>query len=262
MGKLLKMDLNRMIISWKFIIAIVGIAIVSEINSLNFDLIEKEDIIQIFTTGDAPFFSIVILIFETLPYGTAFCSDWENKNIYSVIIRSSPKRYAVSKVTTCFIGSVLVGVLGRLLYIAVLLPFADPINPQTNTFVSDAINYPRGTQWLLANHYYYAWICIQSLERSLQGSIFAAFSLFLSTKITNLFVTLAMPAISYYVYLNIANFLGFPNFLLMAAIFENEGVFPDSLICSVCYAAFYAILMNLLLGYFFQKNIKRRLENG
>jgi len=251
-----------MLASWQFLVAVIGIAIVSALNSLNFVSGAKEDILQIFTSGDAPFFSVVILILETLPYGTAFCSDWENRYIRPAIMRSSPIKYALSKVISCFIGALLAGVLGRLLFAALLLPFVNPVNPSTNSFVLSAMNHPQGAQWFLANHHYFTWILIESLERSLQGGIYATFAIFMSTKITNTFVTLAMPVIAYYMYLNIANFFGFPNFLFMTAVFENDGIFPDNLLLGVLYALFYAVLLSVLFGHFFVKSVKGRLENG
>ncbi len=262
MIKVLRMDFCRMLVSWQFFVAVIGIAVVSTLNSLNFISGANEDIILIFASGDAPFFSIVILILETLPYGTAFCNDWENRYIRSIIMRSSPIKYAVSKVISCFMGALLAGLLGRLLFAATAFPFLNPVNPTTNSFVSSALNHPEGAQWFLANGHYFTWILIESLERSLQGSIYATFSLFLSTKITNIFITLAMPVIAYYMYLNIANFIGFPNFLLMTAVFENDGIFPDNLLFGVFYALFYAVLFSMLFGHFFEKSVKGRLENG
>ncbi len=262
MRKALRSDLYRMITSWQFVGSVVGIAIVSALNSLNFVSGDKQDIIQIFTAGDAPFFVIAILILETLPFGTVFCSDWENRYIRSAIMRTSPVKYAVSKVVTCVMGAFLAGLLGRLLFLALLLPFTNPINPTTNSFVVDAMSHPRGAGWLLANHHYFIWIIIESLERSLQGCIYVTFSLFMSTKITNTFVTLIMPVIGYYVYLNIANLFWFPNFLFMSSIFENDAIFPNNLLYGVLYALFFAILLSALFGYFFVKNVKGRLENG
>jgi len=254
------MDFCRMIFSWKLTVAIAGIAIVCALNSLNFGT--KEDIIQIFTSGDAPFFSVVILILETLPYGTIFCSDWENRYIRSIIMRTSPVNYAISKILCCFTGALLAGTLGRLLFIALFLPFVGSVNPMTNPLVINALAHPLGGQWVLANHHYFTWILIESLERSLQGCIYAIFSIFLSVKITNVFITLAMPVVAYYIYMNIANLFCFPNFLYMTAVFDNDGIFPNNLLYGVLYGLFFAGVFSALFGYRFVEGVKGRLENG
>jgi hypothetical protein len=259
MFKMFRTDFYRMVTSWKFYVSIIGIAVVCLLNSLNFGSIFKQNMIEIFTAGDAPFFAIAILILETLPYGTEFCCDWENRYIRAVIMRTSSVKYAVSKAVTCFLGAILVGIIGRLLLVVCLAPFAAPI---TGVYIKSTIQSFPGAEWFFNNNHYFTWIIIESFERSLQGSIFAVFSLYLSTKITDIFVTLTMPIVAYYIYLNIANIFNFPNFLWLSAIFENDGVFHNNLTHSTLYAILFAVIPSIVFMYLFVKNVKRRLENG
>ncbi|MBE6829787.1 MAG: hypothetical protein E7519_06220 [Ruminococcaceae bacterium] len=261
MNKALRMDFYRVLTSLNFWGAVLGIAAINVLNSLNF-LSNKNDIVQIFSAGDAPFFSILILIFETLPFGLVFCEDWENRYIRSSVIRTSPVQYSIAKVITCFYSALLAGLLGRLLFVLMLFPFMSPVDPNQNSFIINAVNNPQGAAWLLVNHHYFTWILIEALERSLQGSIYATLSLWLSTKITNIFVTLAMPVIAYYIYLNIANLLELPKFLILTAVFENDGIFPNNFLFGTLYAFFFAVIFSSLFGILFVKGVKRRLEDG
>lgn len=261
MNKALRMDFYRVFTSLNFWGAVLGVAVVSGLNSLNF-LSNQNDIIQIFSKGDAPFFSVVILILETLPFGLVFCEDWENRYIRSSVIRTSPVQYSVAKVITCFSSALLAGLLGRLFFVLILSPFVNPVNPNQNPYVVNAVSHPQGAAWFLANHHYLSWILIEAFERSLQGSIYATLSLWLSTKITNIFVALAMPVITYYIYWNIVNLLELPKFLILTAVFENDAVFPNDLLFGVLYAIFFAVIFSALFGILFVKGVKRRLEDG
>ncbi len=261
MKKSLRMDFYRILTSQKFWGAIIGIAVVSVLNSLNF-LLSRNDIIQIFSAGDAPFFSIAILILETLPFGMVFCEDWENRYIRSSVIRISSTKYALSKVITCFYSALLAGLLGRLLFVLLLSPFISPVDTNKNSFIVNAINNPQGAAWFLANSQYLAWIFIESIERSLQGGIYATFALFVSTTMTNMFVTLAIPVVSYYIYQSIYNILGLPNFFAITAIYENDSIFPKNLFYGVIYAFLFAAVFSAIFGVLFMRGVKRRLENG
>lgn len=218
----LQSDFKRLFTSPKFWGSIFGTALIYLLNASCLGADAFHDFASLLDASAAPFFQLVVLIFAALPFGTVFCEDWDNRYIRCAVMRTSLKKYLASKFISCFIGALCVGALGMLLMLVVSIPFLQDLTfSQQNPMIVVAIQNPTGINWLAAHGWMPVWVIFISVIRSFLGCIYAGLALLVSTKITNTFVTLAMPVIGYAIYQNVISFINIPDFLRSNFLSQN-----------------------------------------
>lgn len=258
MRGMLASDFQRLFLSPKFIGSVIGTALTYLCNAACFERSAFQNYSELLDGSAAPFFQLVLLVFAALPFATAFCEDWENRYIRAILIRTSTSKYAASKCIVCFVGALCTGILGTLLMMLLAMPFLEDIGfGNGGNFIALATMYPTGINGILVHGSWALWLFATSAIRAFTGCIYAMLALCVSTKITNVFVTLAMPVIGYAIYQNISGILQFPTFLYETYFSQNINFdLPNTVISLGIMLAVWVLFFAI-----FSIAVRRKLEN-
>lgn len=118
----------------------------------------------------------LIMLFATLPFGTVYCREWNEKNANYIICRSSVARHLSAYILFQFITAFLVAFMGIILSVAVFcingkLFISNP-NPYTDTF-GQLMNENDVLLYLFFRSYHYSFsIAVWALAGTAMSSIF------------------------------------------------------------------------------------------
>ncbi len=270
----LREDLHRAFGSWMFLLAAVGTCVACILPYWE----------AVFTQGPVwggyilwhqvltfdPFYNFLFLVLACLPYSAAFCSDWDNRYIRSLCIRTGPSVYGASKTLACALAGWSASFLGRAGYFALcmLLSGGHMEHPEygLSSAQSDAA-LSGGFSPLLSNGEIpgiLLYILLIILVQSLYAGCFAAMSLMVSSFLPNIFVTLASPVILIFVTDGIMTLLNFPLYLYPEVVGNCQmgGLAMGGVGTSFLYAAAFFAALTALFGCLFTWKIGRRLDRG
>lgn len=115
-------DLRRTVLSWTFLVAVLGLAFVNVVSL--FDeyqlLTPNTSVLYLEMLMGYRNFYMIFLLFAALPGTTLFCSDWDNRYIRFSVMRSTKNAYAAGKVIACFLSAILTVVLAEWLTVFAL----------------------------------------------------------------------------------------------------------------------------------------------
>lgn len=94
------------------------------------------------------------------------------------------------------------------------------------------------------------------------AGFFAMFSLWLSTKIPNIFVALTSPVILYFLWENLAVILKFPSQLQISTVAKGHLFIAGSFWETLLYPLSLFGLLGLVFGIFFTNSEREVVENG
>jgi len=253
----LRMDLRRAFFSPRFFIAIAALLF------LNFFSIWQElslgstmaDVLYYFDNfmlGGS--FVLVAILLSIFPFSNSFCSDWNNKYILVSVIRSSSRAYAWSKIIVSSLSSFCVIFIGYSLSVLALASKMALVNPLNGNYEY----YFTSTFGELFAASPFLFIIVKIFIYGIFCSFWSVFALWISTRISNIFVTLAFPIITYYAIINIMYNFQFPNFLRLNVLFKGDVNLGNPLY-SFLYTVLVFLVCIVIFGILFAKNIKRRL---
>ena len=243
----LRNDFARTVCSKAFVFAALGLTaatFLTGMDELSY-MQPKNDLIYIYG------------IFQYLDFQLLFCADWENRFIRFSAQRCSKRIYGVSKGIACFVSAVLVVTVSEWLDLMILRLWGFPaVNMENRIFMAlgvfDEIGY--------SERVYLYFAAVIFIKACCAGA-FAEFALWLSTKITNVFVTLAAPMLAYYVLNTLMMWLRIPSKFYPGMLSKGLSVFGGAgittLVTCGIFAAFGAVFLVL-----FTRSCRRRLENG
>lgn len=252
----LRIDLRYMIVSYRFLISCVGLAIVSFL-SVSEEIINNGSgsVYTYYTLYWYQPFYILYLLFSVIPGAVSFCIDWNTKHFRSVLLRSNKRIYAFSKTSACFIAGFLTTFIGQglfLLALGIKFPY----------FIDNGNSTSGGIYTTLMNEQNIGvYFLIRILLQAMAAGFFAVFSLWLSTKITNYFVVLASPIILYYFIDNLFVALWLPTWFMPAKISQGL-VKGNGILEIVLYCMCYFLLLGIMFSIAFYLSSKRRFEHG
>ncbi|WOC33098.1 MULTISPECIES: hypothetical protein [Caproicibacterium] len=218
-----------------------------------------EDFCYRIKLAELPIFIDIMLVFSTAAYGVSFCEDWDNRNIRNLFVRAGAKKYAASKVASCFLASFTVLFIGKLLLVLSQLAVSPVLfNPD----VFDGMQSPAGSVDALAyTGNFGGWVLVNLVRFALEGTVFSVLALAVSTVLTNKFVVLVVPLIVRMLY-QCATIGGFiPAALTMSNLFEDSYC-SLSVFQGLLRPVLISLASCLLFGCLFFYGVKRRLENG
>lgn len=227
-------EMLRLFTSPAFYIGIIAIVIslflscITEITTIGH---EREDVLYYFWVAHWQGFQLMLLVVASLG-AVNYCIDSKTKYDRYIILRSSRKSYVVSKLVACELTAVITTVLGEILFILLLLTFLPLSSPSSPTFESRAALSPYGIFLQSGQHVLYLTAFIVMLF--FRSCMFSMFSLMTAVKTRNVFVTLSIPVILYYVVIGLAHNRWIPPWLNLFAIFE--GVVFDQSVMSLAYS--------------------------
>lgn len=255
----LKNDLARTVCSKAFVAAVLGLTaatFLTGIDELSY-MLPEDDLIYIYGIFQYLDFQLLFLLFAAIPGAALFCADWENRFIRFSAQRCSKRMYGVSKGIACFVSAVLVVVVSEWLDLMILRLWGFPaVNMENGISMAlgafDEIGY--------SERVYLYFAAVIFIKACCAGA-FAEFALWLSTKITNVFVTLVAPMLAYYVLNTLMMWLRMPSKFYPGMLSKGLSVFggagTTTLVTCGIFAAFGVVFLVL-----FTRSCRRRLENG
>lgn len=251
-------DLRRTMLSLPFFIAVFGLAIVSVVTL--FDeyqgMAAGTSVLYLHLLMELRGFYLVFLLFAALPGTTLFCSDWDNRYIRFSVMRSSKSMYAASKALACFCSAVFSVFLSEWLTVFMLSFKYSLYRPSDSDYAAGAY------QNLITPGGMPLYFTISFLCKGFCAGFLSVLALWFSTKVTNVFVTLATPILAYY----LIQVLGFATGILPSSLFIDNltkaRVIMGGPGSSLLYTLGIFLLLAALFGFLFVKSCKRRISNG
>lgn len=203
---------------------------------------------------DLTMFKKLVVIFAAIPFAASFCSDWNCQYIKPVVIRSGVRKYTWSKVTICFISAFLTVFVGLIIFI-LLLSLKMPILPVEN--IQDSVVAPFAP--LATGPLPILYILARVFVFSLAAALWSVVGLAISAYIPNRFVAIASPVIASYLLEELTSYL--PGWLNIYYLERSRNVIKEGPAVSFIYFCFIFILLAIISGLIFSRQVRRRVQN-
>ena len=247
---LLWTDLKRSILSWKFFLCAVCIAVM--MFAAIKGMMNENGFIWYYmclSLEGSGVMSMAMCVLPIFPFGISFASEWEQKAHGFWIIRSGVRAYAFSKIMISFLSGFFVVFVGMGLFVLCMLPFA-PVY-----FVEYTVS---PYEILIAQGHAVKGILLYMAHQSLGGGLTAVSALCISTLFPDPFVTAASPLIVYFAILRLTERLKLPFFL--APIYWINAIYClETAWGSLGLKSVIVFVLCLLMGICIKKNIERRM---
>lgn len=200
--KYLRSDWKRLYKSYEFYAAIIGVAI-SLFFSLENQSISEYGVLCTYMESVSLSGYVIAFAFCAFPYAAVFCQDLENKYIRYQMIRGDLKRYVLSKIIVIYISSVVVMILGTILFLMICRTRAPWIDDQVDDF---ALFLNTNFGFLIQEKHYMFYCILYSLHLGLLAGLFSVFSAFCSLYISNKVTVWILPIVVYQIWLEYRNY--------------------------------------------------------
>lgn len=253
-----RVDLRRAFFSFEFLLSVAGmcaalfLSVSSQLRAIVNGLMQS-NVLNLYDLAHFQGFSLLSAIFATLPYSISFCIDWNNQFIRSVVIRTNIRTYGISKTLTCALAGGSAVALGEVLFILLLCLYFPLVGPQSNLTNSGYVS-------LLSGGHFIVFFAFQILVKFFAAVFFSVLALWISTYLTNVFVTLAVPILSFYFLITIPRVIGIPMRWFYNALMGSA--YADNPYGSLLYSIVVCSLLSILMGILVVGQIRRRLEHG
>lgn len=251
-------DLRRTIISWTFVLAVLGLAFVNIVTL--FDeyqyTTQSTSILYLQMLMEYRDFYIIFLLFAALPGTTLFCSDWDNRYIRFSVMRSTKNQYAISKVIACFFSAVLTVILANWLTVA-LFSLRYPLY-----LPGDEMNAYGAYQVFINEEWAWIYLMVSFLCKGFCAGFLSVMALWFSTIVTNVFVTLATPMLAYYLIQVVEYAITVVPFNWIITNLTNARIQLGSPGVSLLYTLGIFLMFTVLFGFGFVQSCKWRIRNG
>ncbi|MCQ2535221.1 MAG: hypothetical protein MJ172_11750 [Clostridia bacterium] len=223
-----KSDMRRLLLNPRIYISIIislGILLRPLLTAVSYGLLRSASCSPIYLMS-FPFASSDYVpfaaIFCVVPFADSFCEDFNSQNYYLINSRIGSKKYSIMRTLSVALsgGITMATIVAIVIAICVVLANA-PDTEETTSFLYRSIWNREGIMLLYNGYLFYA---LRVLLAFLFGAVWATIGLFISTIVTNKYVTLITPFIIYQiawyslpgkminpVYLLRANFEGIPS---------------------------------------------------
>lgn len=253
---LLKMDLYRAFSLKRYWGSVLGITLLCILNSKK--ELHSPDVLFLLLYVRRTIVQLLSFILCAIPYGTGICEDTESLLIKCILTRSNYLKYVISKVLLCSISAFFTyfnGIILFILYLRVKYPLIDKTS---SIYYNIVDSNPIMGRLLERNTLYYFILFI--IASAMLRAMMATLSLLISTKITNKFVTIALPVLCYY-FMTYAMggsgiFYTSPKFQI-SIIFALEYPVFETIGTTFGYSIIIFILWTGLMIYLIYKNIRR-----
>lgn len=161
----LRIDFRRAYFSFGFLLAAAGMSVALFFSAGTEGRMIKEsygDVLYLYRVAHVQGFSMLSMIFATLPYATSFCTDWNNQFIRSTVIRTNIKSYGISKVFASALAGGSAVALGEILFILLLRLYLPLVNRESPMFENAVSDSAYGS--LLSEREFYSLFCRQDFD--------------------------------------------------------------------------------------------------
>ena len=253
--------LKRAFLGGGFLGAAVGLCVLSLLSIYQEAALLGPDssVVYLYEMGNYANFWVLFLLFGAIPGATLFCSDWENQYLRFQILRSGKVPYGVSSAIVCYLSGGAAVFLGEWLFLGVL-SLRYPLFSASDVLLTGFDNTPFAP--LLTSSGILLFYAARFFIKACCAGFFAVVALWFSTKITNVFVTLAVPVIFHYLWENLTIAFGLPSYLDFSRIAMGHVYLNGSLAWAVWYPVLLFTALAALFGALFTRGVERRVENG
>lgn len=216
------------------------------------------------------FYFFIFPVLGCLPFAASFCSDWNNRYIRSLCIRTGPGIYSISKITACALSGAAAAFLGRILFLLMCIGMTGGNLLQGIEEIGDITymaDFNGGFSPLLADGdivKIFMYMLFTDLVKSLYAGNMAALALTVSAFLPNIFVTLSSPIIVLLAIEWVLSVLRIPLILHFTVVGNCRAGGPrvGGVATSLLYDVGFLVATTALFGCLFAYQIKRRLDRG
>lgn len=243
------MDLKRTILSFRWLFSYIGLLLLELIVIVS-ELPWGGNVKYFYEIIDYMGMGMAYLIFAVIPGTSLFYADWENQYIRFIVMRSNKISYGISKVISSFVGAFLVVFCAEMTFV-LLLSSIYPISGEGNQIAWGPLSLDG-----------YLYFLTKIALKSSCAAFFSVVSLWVSSKVDNVFVAYASPMICFYILDNICSILSLPAWLNIKSI--STGVYLRQVSDSwwLLYGFVFFIVLSAIVALDFIFLCKGRTENG
>lgn len=257
MKNAIKMDFFRAFGSKKFFFAVFAMFCVWQINSLRFEYVQDVMYVYIYTKG-LSITTLLAIVVASSVYCSSYSEECEHDLLKYFLLRITKKQYIISKIVTCFVSTLIVSVLGSLIFVF-FQSISLPVVAENSVAVS---NFKALSCFgdLLPLHPW-AFMGLQIIMDSLCCSCISVFSLAISTFIPNIYVALALPMILYYfLYYFFGYMVNVPSMFQMESTFRTVITYTDNKFIFMGYVSLVIIVYIFASILIMYKNVERKFR--
>lgn len=207
-------DLKRLIKGYEIYAAVIGVAICL-IFSLENKGLANNSVLTTYIMSTEMSGVMIAYVFCAFPVATFFCDDLENGYIRYQVIRGNLKNYMLSKVATMYITSIIIMVLGTILFLGIYKTQAPWVDWELGDLDVELTGAYAG---LLRGGHYFLYCILYALQLGLLAGVLSVFAALLSLFITNRVTVLVLPVLVYQILLEYAGSGKFTVFLFRAYV--------------------------------------------
>ena len=256
---MLKADFYRAFFSMEFVMGIVSTIVIFYFGSIGMAESGASVVAAFNNTYKYNNISEMLFLAATFAYSASFCTDWQTKFHYSLIIRSKTAAYALSKCIVVMVMGGLSVAVGALVFIATLciqhpdmLPSAMEIDVEfSGQAFGDLLVMGKAGLFFLS----YLYVIF------LQAAFFSMLGLLVSAYLPNKYAAYISPFILAFALNQLANALSLPIWLdpvkLATVKILNT---PAAMIIRIVTATYISLIGICVI--LFTRKVKRRIGNG
>lgn len=257
-SNILACEFKRILISSQFIFSVIGYILVTLLTLLD----EGRDfqpgvtsLLYVYTIIRYLDFHILYIFFAGIPSSLLFCLDWDHHFIRYIVIRSTKRSYAVSKVIICFASASCLVIISNFILLSILGLWFPLYNNISDILPPAYLSWPSNIGTLV-------YLLVKILCEAACAGFLSVTAMLLSTIFINAFVALAAPLATYYIINTISYYLNLPVSIHIGSLSRGVVEIAQNPILSLLYTLLIFIIATTVSGQLFTKNCIRRIKNG
>lgn len=200
--------------------------------------------------------TFLVPVFAALPFANGFCRDYKDRALLLIVSREGKKKYCTAKygINALCGGLATASATGiLLLFLASVFPMAEPLFPDIT--VSTPFH-----AWIALNHPL-AYGLIEIISGFLRGILWSSIALCVSVYIPDPLVIFASPYFISFVAVQAYRIFAVDERYRLDLLLTGYSIIHSS-VCTVVICMIAVCVIVALLGFWFQKTVVRRMENG
>lgn len=189
-------DWNRLLKNYPIYLAVLGVALSLLLSLESYAFQEGMvncNVVDTYFRAVNSQGQMIAYVFCAVPFAAVFCEDLEHRYLRCSIGRTSVKKYVLSKAVTIYACSVLVMILGTVLF---LIYVSIQTGWTSDSFQKDF--YVAGMyRSLILEEHYAVYMILCALQRGMLAGALSLFASFVSLFISNKMVTFVTPVLAY-----------------------------------------------------------------
>lgn len=254
----IKQDIKRSFISWRFVGSVLAVFLLYSLSSISeMVLVGREaSVIYIFDAVNS-FNSLmdIFLVISVICYGTSYCEDHQSRYDLYLMTRINSRQYAIGRVLTCWLTTIIAVFAGTWLYILCLRTIYPWVNESF-----DYASYLTFSDPKLLNHPI-VYLLYLTFIRMLAAGMWSIAALACSTIVSSTFVTIATPLLLNRVYSVIYWIFSLPSWLSIDFLTDSSAAFKNWADALLHTCSFF-LIATFLFGVLFFLRVSRVVKKS